>query len=532
MKSINKYIYVLLAMCSFYSCESFLEEDPRDIVAPENFFASVADARQAITGVYAIYKNNSIYGQVGLDHFYDNGCDIIEPNRVADFVAGIGNYTMNESVADESIQRMSVSDTWKDFYKIILNCNIIIDRVTGNAAINQAAQTDVIAEARFLRGLAYWHITNLWGDAPYYTENIKINEIRELGRTPKATILEGVMDDFEFAEDNLSPNYPAAERGRASRWAAKIVIAKIYMQERQWQQGLDKCLEIINQSPHQLLSNYADVFDPINEYNAEIIWSLDFAKDIRSQYEEGLVDQAGGVLAAGWGNGNWRPSMFCPRLRDEPKNSADRAALSAALTANGQAFNGTGLQIASKDFAQKFPLNDLRRPLNVLQNYLGFELAFPYMPKFWNLDLANSPRFNHSDNRMVFRLADVKLMAAECENERPGGNPTTAYEYIKEIRERAFATIAEAEAIKGLTQQQFRQAIYDERKWELAGECNRRYDLIRWGILLDVVQNLEYRFWKPNENIKPWHVKLPIPLTELQLNPKLLESDPTNNGYR
>ncbi|MFD0835662.1 RagB/SusD family nutrient uptake outer membrane protein [Mariniflexile aquimaris] len=531
MKTKHIYLYIFL-MISCLGCESFLEEDPRDIIAPENFFASVADAKQAITGVYAIYKNNSIYGQVGLDHFYDNGADIIEPNRVADFVAPIGNYTMNESVADESIQRMSVSDTWKDFYKIILNCNIIIDRVTGNTAISQSTQTELIAETRFLRGLAYWHITNLWGDAPYYTNNLKINEIRELGRTPKATILTGVLDDLQFAQNNLKSSYPAAERGRASKWAAAIVIAKIYMQEKKWQQGLDKCLEIINQSGHQILPSYAAVFNPANEYNAEIIWSLDFAKDIRSQYEEGLVDEAGGNLSAIWGNGNWRPSMFNPRLRDEPKNTSQRAALSAALTANGEAFNGTGLQIASKDFAEKFPLNDLRRPLNVLDNYLGFDLAFPYMPKFMNLKLDTSPRFNHSDNRLVFRLADVKLMAAECENERPGGNPTTAYGYIKEIRERAYATVAEAEAIKGLNQQQFRQAIYNERKWELAGECMRRYDLIRWGILLDVVQNLEYRFWKPNENIRAWHVLLPIPLQELQLNPKLLESDPTNNGYR
>lgn len=528
MKKQYVFLFFLLAT-SCFSCQDFLEEDPCDIVAPENFFGSDADARQSITGVYAIYKNNSIYGQVGLDHFYDNGADIIEPNRVTNFLEPIGNYTLNESVADQSVQRMSVSDTWKDLYKIILNCNIIIDRVTGNKDISQAVQTDVIAEARFLRGLAYWHITNLWGDAPFYTENLNINEIRQLGRTDQEIIINSILDDLQFAQDHLQSSYPDAERGRASKWAAAIVEAKIHMKAQNWQAGLAKCLEIINQSPHQLLPTYAEVFNPANEYNAEIIWSLDFAKDIRGQYEEGLVSQAGGPLAASWGNGNWRPSMFCPRLRDEPKNTAERAALSAALTANGEAFNGTGLQIASKDFAEKFPMNDLRRPLNVLQNYLGFELAFPYMPKFWNLNLETSPRFNHSDNRLVFRLADVYLMAAECENELNG--PANAYQYIHPIRQRAYATQAEWE-LTGLSQQQFREAIYDERKWELAGEGMRRYDLIRWGILLDVVKNLEYRFWKPNENIQPRHVLLPIPLTELQLNPNLLTSDPTNNGYR
>lgn len=520
MKTTHLFLCLLMAF-SFAGCDDFLEEDPRDIVAPENFFASEADARQAVNGVYAICKNNSIYGQVGLDHFYDNGADIIEPNRVVGFVEPIGNYTMNESVADRSEQKMSVSDTWKDLYKIILNANIIIERVSGNEAISEAAQTDIIAEVTFMRALAYWHITNLWGDAPYYTEALDINEISVLGRTEEETILSGVITDLQFAQNNLLDSYAEDQRGRASKWAAAIIEAKIYMKQQNWQAGLTKCLEIINESPHSLLPTYAEVFDPANEYNAEIIWSLDFAKDIRGQFEEGVPRISG--------NGNWRPSMFNPRLRDEPANTDERGALSAALTARGEAFNGTGLQIASLDFAEKFPENDLRRPLNVLDNYLGFDLAFPYMPKFMNLSLETSPRFNHSDNRMVFRLADVYLMAAECENELNG--PGDAYQYIHPIRERAYATEEEWE-LEGLSQQEFREAIYDERKWELAGEAHRRYDLIRWGILLDVVQNLEYRFWNPAENIRPWHALLPIPLNELQLNPNLLESDPTNNGYR
>ncbi|WP_298551332.1 RagB/SusD family nutrient uptake outer membrane protein [uncultured Algibacter sp.] len=526
MKTKNIFLCVFIAFACF-SCESFLEEDPKSIISPTTFFASENDARQAVQGMYAILKNNSLYGQVGLDHFYDNGCDIIEPNRSANFVEPIGNYSMNEALADISIQKMSVSDTWKDLYRTILNANVIIDRVTGNEAIGtQEVRTDIVADARFIRGLCYWHITNLWGDAPYHTEVLTLEEIGSLGRTDEATIITGTLEDLQFAQDNLQDAYTEDQSGRASKWAAAIVMAKIYMKQQQWQLGLDKCLEILNQSPHSILPTYNEVFDQFNEYNPEIIWSLDFAKDITGQFDPAFPG------AAFAGNSNWRPSMFNPRLRDEPANTDEREALGDALRARGEAFNGTGLQIASKDFAEKFPVNDLRRELNIVDNYLGFDLVFPYMAKFWNLELDRSPRFNHSDNRMVFRLADVALMAAECENERPGGNPNAAFEYIREIRERAYATVGEAEAILGLDQQGFREAIYDERKWELAGEMHRRYDLIRWGILLDVVQNLEFRFWKPNENIKSYHVKLPIPLQELINNPALLESDPTNNGYR
>lgn len=520
----KKIFFSLFILLSFFSCKDFLAEDPRALVSPETFFASENDARQAMNGIYAILKNNSIYGQGGLDWFYDNGADIIEPNRAANFVEPLGNYSLNEALADVSVQKMSVSDTWKDLYRAILNTNIVIDRVSGNDAITETAQTDIVADARFVRALAYWHITNLWGNAPYYTDpDLTIEEIGSLGRTDKATILGGVLLDLEFAQKNLQSAYTGSDSGRGSKWAAAIIEAKIHMQEKNWQAGLTKCQEIINGSDHALLANYADVFDPSNEYNEEIIWELDFARDITGQFDPAFPGRAFA------GNSNWRPSMYNPRLRDEPLNTDERDALSAALTANGEAFNGTGLQIASKDFAEKFPMNDLRRPLNVMDNYLGFDLVFPYMPKNMNLSLDMSPRFNHSDNRMVFRLADVYLMAAECANELTG--PDDAYQYIHPVRQRAYATQAEWE-LTGLSQQQFREAIYDERKWELAGEAHRRYDLIRWGILLDVVQNLEYRFWTPNLNIKPYHVLLPIPLQELELNPALLESDPTNNGYR
>ena len=525
MKTKNIILYLFIGIISF-GCESFLEEEPKSIVAPENFFSSDADAKQAITGLYALLKNNSIYGQAGLDNWYDNGVDIIEPNRKHPIFEVMGNYTLNEAVADASNQLMSVSDTWQNLYRVILNANVTIDRVSGNGAISEDVQTDVVAEARFMRALAYWHITNLWGDAPFYTENISLNEIRQLGRTDKDVIIASVLDDLEFAQNNLKGDFDPANRGRASKWAAAVIEAKIHMKAKDWQAGLDKCNEIINESSHALLSTYADVFDPANEYNAEIIWSLDFAKDITGMFEPAFPGRSFA------GNNYWRPSLFNPRIRDEPANAADKASLVAALAANGASFNGTGLQIASVDFVEKFPMNDLRRPLNIAGTYAGVQLNHTYMPKFWNLDLETSPRFNHSDNRLVFRMADVHLMAAECENERAGGNPNDAFEYIREIRERAYATVAEAEAIKGLSQQGFREAIYDERKWELAAEAHRRYDLIRWGIYLDVVRNAKFKTYQPDQNIKAHHVLLPIPLNEIQLNPNLLASDPSNNGYR
>jgi hypothetical protein len=141
---------------------------------------------------------------------------------------------------------------------------------------------------------------------------------------------------------------------------------------------------------------------------------------------------------------------------------------------------------------------------------------------------VNSLRGNHPENYIVFRMADVYLMAAECENELNG--PGNAYQYVNKVRERAFEP---DQPWGGMTKEQFRLAMYDERKFELCAEGHRRLDLIRWGILLDVVKNTVERPWNnAAANIQPKHVLYPIPLEEIQLNPNLLETDPTNNGYR
>ncbi len=503
----HRLLYLVLLVggsLSFQTCESFLEEDPRDIVSPANFFNSDAEVESAINGLYEIYHGNSLHGKIGLDRFYENGADVIGPNRAFGQVEPIQAYTLNEGNVGDISQGGGAPITWQNLYRIILNTNIILESIQDNENISEDAGRRFRGEALFMRAYSYYHLTNLWGDVPFYTENIGIDAIQVLGRTDVEEVRSAILADLQQAQDLLPDIY--AEGGRVSKWTAATVMAKVYLIQERWQEARDKALEIINDSPHQLLDDYAAVFDPNNEYNEEIIWSIDFVKDINQD--------------------DW-PDHFTPRIRDEPKNNDDRPALSAALAERNEGFTGYGLAIPLPDYVKKFPMDDLRRPSNIVESYLGYELNFPYMPKMWNLDQINSPRGNHGDNKIIFRLADVYLMAAEAENELNG--PGNAYQYINRVRERAYEP---DKPLAGLSQQEFRQAIYDERKWELGGEGHRRMDLIRWGILEEVVKTTEYRVFDPAPNIRPYHVLLPIPVEELRLNPALLESDPTNNGYR
>ena len=506
MKNSLYKLVVILVFAVISGCNDFLAEDPRHIVSPTNFFNSDAEVKSAINGLYTIYKSNALHGKIGLDRFYENGADVIGPNRAFGQVEPIQNYVINEGNVGDISQGGGAPITWQDLYRIIQTSNIILANIEGNQGISDDGRSQFTGEALFMRAYSYYHLTNLWGAVPYFRDDLTIDEIQTLGRTDAEQIRSDILNDLETAQSLLPDSYPDSELGRVTKWAAATLMVKIYLIQEEWQQARDKAAEIIDDSPHMLLDDYAAVFDPNNEYNPEVIWAIDFVKDINQD--------------------DW-PDHFTPRIRDEPKNSDDRPALSAALNERNEGFTGYGLAIPLPDFANEFPLDDLRRPSNVMTTWLGYELNFPYMPKMWNLDQINSPRGNHGDNKIIFRLADVYLMAAEAENELNG--PADAYQYINMVRERAYDPI---KPLAGLSEEDFRQAIYDERRWELGGEGHRRMDLIRWGILMDVVQNTEYRIYNPAANIQPHHVLLPIPVEELRLNPALLESDPTNNGYR
>ncbi|CAN5773274.1 RagB/SusD family nutrient uptake outer membrane protein [soil metagenome] len=503
----DKKIYSLFVVCflSFSGCDDFLKEEVRGIINPSNFYTSDAEAILAVNGIYSNLRQNGFHGNwQGIHTFTQIGADELESSRVFGGNEQIQAYTLTES------NYSNARELWQRAYRLIGDANSVITNVKDNPKISRSVQTQVIGEALFLRSFAYYHLTNLWGDVPYYDEELPIAEVAALGRKNVTEIRNNLIRDLKRIEDeNLLPStYTGADLGRPTIWAAKMLMAKIYLWQKQWESARNKSLEIINGSPHRLLGKYEDVFDIDNPFNDEVIWAIDFMKDVP-------------------GNAQDRTDAFNPRLRDEPKVSSQRNALSAQLSTRNEEFNGYGLTVPILSFIKEFPADDLRRPHNIMTHYLGFELNYQYMPKFMSLNFVNSPRGNHGEATLVFRLADVYLMAAEAENELNG--PGNAYQYINAVRARAYEP---DKPYTGLSKEALRKAIQDERRWELAAEGHRRYDLIRWGILVETVKNAQYRVYKPGQNIKPIHVKLPIPQEELILNPALLESDPTNNGYR
>lgn len=518
---------ILLALLTFIisGCSDFLEEETRGIITPSNFFNNDEEAILAINGIYRTYasRQTDASNLIGLYGRFDQimsitayGADEIGLHRSAGAptVVPYENFSINES--NYGLLRL----VWQSLYHIIGDANTIIANVVGNTNLSDEVRNRVEGEALFLRAFAYYHLTNAWGDVPFYTDVLDLSEISTLGREDVDVVRNAIIGDLTDIENrNLLPqSYNGSDLGRPTVWATKMLKAKIMLWQENWQGVLDETTDIINDSPHFLLNNYADVFErDINPFNQEIIWGIDH------------FDNASGNAETA--TGNQITDAFNPqRGPQEPLNPNDRAALVNALSSIGQEFNGFAHAVALPSFRDEFPSDDLRRPLNLVNEYLGFPLIHTYLPKHWNLDGVASPRFNHGDMIIIFRLADVYLMAGEAANEL--GNTGGALQYVNKVRERAYEP---DQPLIGLSQGELRQMIYDERKWELAGEGHRRYDLVRWGILVETIQNTNRNSLFDTDaktNVSSIHERFPIPAEELILNPALLASDPTNNGYR
>ena len=518
----------LFGVLMFSSCNDFLEEDFRSGITSDNFFNNDAEAQLAVNGLYRIFHNGNLYRQRGLDNFYTHGADVVAASRNVN--GSVHNYLIAEGVADGY-------GTWNRLYELARNTSLFLANIDGNESMSEAARNQAVGEILFLRALTYYHLTNIWGDVPYFRELPSGEELATITRSPKKQIRDDMKDDLARAISLLPSSYSGSDLGRASKWAATMLKAKFHMFDGEWQACLDECNSIIDESPHVLLENFADVFDqsdPADQYNLEHIFVVDFTAD----------------PVSGIDGSTTRTDDYNPRIRDEPSNRGANALdengnpilkpngtpmkrweyFQSLLRAQNEDMTGYGWSVPLPELADKnnWQAGDLRYDASIVTEYLDWQLKFPYFRKNWNLDQIYSRRGNHPENYIVFRMADVYLMAAEAENELNG--PGNAYQYVNEVRERAFEP---DQPWSGMSQEEFRLAMYDERKFELCAEGHRRMDLIRWGILLDVVKNTVHRSWNnPGDNIQPRHVLYPIPLQELELNPNLLETDPTNNGYR
>ncbi|SNR58760.1 MULTISPECIES: RagB/SusD family nutrient uptake outer membrane protein [Hymenobacter] len=494
----KKYKYVcgawLLTLGLLSSCgEEFLAESPTDQVTDANFYKTATDAIQATNAVYgelitAGQYNAALWG-VG-DIFSDlsntgggGGGDGIEYQQLDNFNIPTTNPVVNR--------------LWGSCYVGIGRANIVLQKVPA-MSIDPALQKRCLGEAQFLRAKYYFDLVRAYGDVPLLTTPPATLAEVNVPRTPAAQVYAQIEKDLTDAIGNLPPSYSGDDIGRATKWAATGLLAKVYLTENKMTEAGQRAREVISGSGKALWDNYADNFKVANENGKESLFEAQFISG-RNQYTQD-------------GPGFSGNEFFGPRGQ--------------GIVPQG----GYGFNIPEPDFVAGYEAGDLRRdatiwkPGDVYPDGRTQPASLPGSPngygvKKWFVGKANTNIWDSELNIPVLRLAEMYLIQAEAE-----GPTATGLEAINKVRRRAFGlpinTASAKDIAAGISAAAFKTAVIRERKYELAFEMDRWFDMKRTGTLLTSPQLIA-------KGIKPFNVVLPIPQTERDLNPNLAQ----NPGY-
>lgn len=457
-----------------------LDLNPLTEGSSENWFSNAQEVEMAL---------NELYGE---NYWYFDAYRLYNSDRWTD------DWNQREYVYD--YLKGEVSSTWGDserhykrFYQIVARSNTILEGI--DKAASELTESQIMqykAEASFFRAVAYSYLTFLWGNVPFYTEWISLDEAYAKGNTSKETVLEQVYKDFDTAIQSLPSSYSGVRR--ITRGMAYAFKARTALWNSDWSICAEAAKGCMDTGEFELESDFATVFLPETKSSKEYIFYVPRSESL----------------------GSVSPSLksFLPRVMGGTANAQPSLDLFCSfLCTDGRPIDESPLYDPSRPFENRDPR--LKETfIEFGETVLGYQIdPRPWVTKVTNADgnsISNKDNrtvdqyaaynglnlkkgvsadwlgdYTHSGNIVVMRYADVLLMYAEAKCEL-GEIDDEAREAINRVRARAYGVdyrmVSSYPAVTTENQAEFRSAIRIERRMELAWENHRFFDLVRWKI--------------------------------------------------
>ena len=481
IKSAFFFAVILISACR----KDFLNQLPETTRTTNSVYKTSADFYTAVVGAYSGLKHNGLYGTASSSSALLNLGETATDN--VDFgatraVSNVATFELKDF--NFSLSNNFFTSAWTGHYIGIARTNTILSRLP-NASFDESLKTRFEAEARFLRGLFYFNLVRLFGDVQLVTtETTDPNDGYGVPRSPVAKIYEQIISDLSFAEINLPANIPGSEAGRASRWAAKALLGKVYLTQKDYAKAAAKLNEVIASAQFNVTANtYAAVFSNTTPFaaNKDVILAV--------QYKSGQIGQGSSI---------WNATM--------PWNVG--GALFGVSGGSGQ-----GFMRPTADMEAAYENGDLRKAASMATSFMNGANSINerHVVKYRQTGIVT----DEADiDFPVLRYADVLLMYAEALVEQ--GQVAAAIPFVNQVRARAGLTGVSST----ITQVEARLRIENERRVELAFEGQRWFDLVRTGRYVAVMNAKGYA-------TKEFHRLFPIPQRETDLNSTLGQ----NPGY-
>jgi len=514
----NKFlIATAILLLAVMGCDKKLDIANPNTPTTENFWKTAENAQAGVNAIYSTFHRGGparwwfFLTQVRSDEGYSTSPNANLINNFDRFL--ITDYNYFETVS-----------SYADFYMGINRCNQVLDNVPA-IQMDEARKQQLLGEAKFLRAYFYFQLGTLWGNVPLQLSTSTPTDLPATSN--QAAVYAQVEKDLVEAAPALPLSYDAGNVGRATKGSAYGLLGKTYLQEHKYQDAVNTFkwfTEGEGKGRYHLVPNYRDNFLINTENNPESVFEVQFAVNPNDTHDDDL--------APGSDNLNYGSSLP-PFFSLRPIGFTDGQARRWVVNEFKKENTMSGAQDPRAETTFIYDSADVRGPQYTIAYYRTFaqlsanwsndSMASPskkdvFFRKMLNSFTDSGESFHSGNNYRFMRYADVLLMYAEALNGI--GQTAAAYPYVDSVRMRA--GLAPLSTVKpGLSQQQFLEQLKHERVTELTGEGHRWEDLARWG---ELGPQLAVRDPGFANFIKGKHEFLPIPQSDIDINPNLMQN--------
>ena len=592
----NKLVYVLGALLSMGVVSCDLTEKPTSFYEMDTYFTTADKAKMAVIGIYDCLAAEGSYGQYVMPFASSDDMYMVRGTATGDGTRrDISHYALTSS-------NTWVASVWNYIYEGIDRANTAIAGIEKMPGYENSDELkELVAQARFLRAFLAFDLVRYWGDVPFKTTSTGSFGDTAQPRTEREKIYDQIIIDLDFAKIHLKPGNEVASSEVPCRGAARALLMRVYLQRAGY--SLDRTTRTLTRPDDATRKNYFDaVIEEWKAFGTEGYHNFYGAgyEELFKNYSKLVLNNQESLWEIEPNNGQKDNAGYWATYNGPLVDAPDAGSGAANQNFFGRA---NAFFIVLPYWGDFYDDNDVRRDVNFVDyvyRWVKKDKAQVKMsvcqeisknmyryPGKWRREWM-APGFvdpNHTGvNYCPLRYADVVLMAAEAYNEI--NDTPKAWELLNDVRARAHATEINSSNYASLMKApkvydlpfisdgdeagKFRTALYWERAFETAYEGQRKFDLIRWGVLGDALRAAQTYIegWEEGANLfkdvdkngKPtkleegespavwdpvvWatqnyvaghnfvdgkHELLPIPLAEIQSNAQL--NGENNPGY-
>ena len=540
----KKYLILVMLMITVFGCDKeFLERAPLDKIPSDLVFED-----KGLLEAY-LYRTYSYLPQGFGDVSKGYGFRYVLGSITDESRAKSGWIRSNRIIAPGLMSATNGNDNgldnWANLYQGIRRANNIIGSLE-TSSLDDDYKTRIASEARYIRAWLYFDLTRRYGNVPLIKKSQTLDDDLLVSQTPRAEVYNFVDEELDAIAANipLKEDITSAEVGRINRETVWSLSSRVNLFAENYAKAAASANSVINSPSGFVLNPNLDElfqsdggdaevifeilnvvpfkghnFDALNlPFSYRTVWSsqTDPTQELVDAFEMAATGLPITDIASGYDANN-------------PYDGRDKRFYSTVI------YNGAMLKGRAVDTS--FPNGADRTALTGLHTITGY-----YIKKFIDESIPAGPDLGESDTSWKeFRLGEILLNYAEAQNEASGPD-SGVYDAINRVRTRAGLPDLPA----GLSKEAMRDRIIHERRVELAFENHRWFDLIRWGKSEEVLNDkvftginvteagagaFTYATFsitnRPKQVFLPKHYLMPIPQSEIDKNPNLVQ----NPGY-